>query len=193
MGAAEVKRVHLPGRRVGRKFGEWRRWLLRVDHLLCLMSGAEGAGIGGAGEGAVPLSPAVSCRLGSFREQIDDSHRLVARWTQSTHTYALAEGSAVTAVLFAEVAGFAGLALVDRAMPRSTRWDRRKWSRVTASPRLLAAGRRTKALSADQLELGPADDAAPHRRLAIVTQREFSVHGHCLAPECRVVRRPCRP
>src|SRR5207245_6884886 len=143
--------------------------------------------------GAPPLSPAVSYGLGSFREQIDDSHRLVARWTQPTHTYTLAEGSAVTAVLFAEVAGFAGSALVDRAVSRSTCWDRRKWSRVSATPRRLAAGRRTKALSADRLKLGPADGAARHLRLADVTQREFSVHGHCPAAGCRAVRRPCRP
>src|SRR5579859_5764899 len=138
------------------------------------------------------LAADVHLQLGVVGKEIDDSHRLVACWTQSTYTYTLAESSAVTAVLFAEVAGFAGWALVDRALPRSTRWDRRKWNRVTAPPRLLAAGRRTKALSADGLELGDANGAARHPRLADVTQREFSVHGHCPAPGCRAVRRPCR-
>ncbi len=164
-----------------------------VDHLLLINFGRRRRWDRGCGgQGAPHLSPVMS-GLGSLREQIDDSHRLVAHWTQSTHTYTLAKGSAVTAVLFAEVAVVAGSALVDRAVPRSTCWDRRKWNRVTAPPRLLAAGRRTKALSADRLELGPADGAARPLRLANVTQREFSVHGDCPAAGCRAVQRPCRP
>ncbi len=149
---------------------------------------------GCGGQGAPPLSPVdvASVKTRSCGEQIDNGHWLVACRTQSTHTDALAEGSTVTAVLFAEVAGLAGSALVDRAMPRSTCWDRRKWSRVSATPRRLAAGRLIKALSANRLELGPADGAP--RRLAVVTQREFSVHGHCCpAAGYRAVQRPCRP
>src|ERR1700682_1709758 len=133
-------------------------------------------------------------RWDAVRDQFDNGHRLLTRWAESTHTDALPEGSAVTAILLAEVAVVAGSALVDRAVPRSTRWDRRKWNRVSATPRRLAAGRRTKALSADGLELGPADRAARPLRLANVTQREFSVHGHCCpASGYRVVQRPCRP
>jgi hypothetical protein len=148
---------------------------------------------GCGGQGAPPLS-SVKSRQGSLRDQFDNGHWLLTRWAESTHTYALAEGSAVTAVLFAEVAGFAGSALVDRAVSRSTCWDRRKWSRVSATPRRLAAGRLIKALSANRLELGPADGAARHLRLADVTQREFSVHGHCCpAPGYRAVQRRCRP
>jgi hypothetical protein len=107
--------------------------------------------------------------LGSCREQIDDGHRLVACRTQSTHADALAEGSAVSAILFAKVAGITRWALVDRPVPRSTRWDGQKWSRVSAPPRLLTAGRRAKTLSADRFELGSADSAARHLRLAVVT------------------------
>ena len=164
-----------------------------VDHLLFINFGRRRRWDRGCGgQGAPPLSSVMS-RLGSLRDQFDNGHRLLTRWAESTHTYALAKGSAVIAVLFAEVAVVAGSALVDRAVPRGARWDRRKWNRVTAPPRLLAAGRRTKALSADRLELGPADGAARHLRLADVTQREFSVHGHCPAAGCRAVRRPCRP
>ena len=146
---------------------------------------------GCGGQGAPPLSPVMS-RLGSFRDQFDNGHRLLTRWAESTHTYALAEGSAVTAVLYAKVAVVAGSALVDRAVPRSARWDRRKWSRVPTPPRRLTAGWLIKAVSANRLKRGPADTAAD-RRLANVTQREFSVHGHCPASGCRGVRRPCRP
>jgi hypothetical protein len=127
-------------------------------------------------------------------KKIGDGHRLITRWAESTGAYALANASTVAAVLLAEVAAFTRWALVDRAVPRSTRWDRRKWSRVSAPPRLLAAGRRTKALSADRLEVGPADGTAQHLRLADVTQREFSVHGQwCPASGYRAVQRPCRP
>jgi hypothetical protein len=165
-----------------------------VDHLLWVNFGRRRRWDRGCGgQGAPPLSPVMS-RLGSLRDQFDNGYRLLTRWAESTHTYALAKGSAVTAVLFAEVAVVAGSALVDRAVPRSTRWDRRKWSRVSAPPRLLAAGRRTKALSADRLEVGPADGTAQHLRLADVTQREFSVHGHCCPSSgYRAVQRPCRP
>ena len=46
----------------------------------------------------------------------------------------------------------------------------------------------------DRLELGPADRAARPLRLADVTQREFSVHGHCCpASGYRAGQRPCRP
>src|SRR5258708_36576660 len=106
MRSAQWRPVKLPTRSTscsGRSlllinFGRRRRW-------------DRGCG----GQGAPHLSPVMS-RLGSFREQIDDSHRLVAHWTQSPPTYTVAKGSAANAESFPGAAVAAGCALVQRAV-----------------------------------------------------------------------------
>ena len=70
---------------------------------------------------------------------------------------------AVRAILLTERARLACWAFIDGAWPRGSRRDRRQRSRVTTTPRRLAAGR-----GAEALPTNPGGNPRPHTAQAVV-------------------------
>ena len=96
---------------------------------------------------------------GGYWEKIGDRDWLVAGWTQSARSDTAAEESAIWAILITEIPSLAGRAFVDGAWPRRARWDRWKWSRMSAPPRRLATRISAEALSTHTLKPSTADRA----------------------------------
>jgi len=109
---------------------------------------------------------------GVLVEDVADSHRRIACWTESAEVDAHAGLVAVVAVLLAEVAGFALRAFVDGDVtsPGAGRHDdSRSRSGVPGAPGGLAAGGRAVALTAGRGERVRADRAG--HRLDVVRKR----------------------